>query len=269
VLATGKTVAPGCISTAHAGTAAEACVLPAGLFARRQTLEQQYSKQVSLGYLSHREAADHSHAQLRVVDQHYQALLSTLCEAANDGDTDFVDQCCADTNSDPLAGEMCNLAHYLADERGGAKRFVQSFPETPQEIAMLLDLDEMSYGPQGLLVKECGEIGPVELYVDKLFNLVALGDVQALGKFVSLSQHAEGGFAEGLDYRIKRLFVEQPRLVLEQWSVIRRDPDVKYVASEFDDDDEQATAERNFHKLCAQPSQACVEIERFISAPRD
>jgi hypothetical protein len=253
---------------AHAATTTDPCALPIGLFARRQALKQQYSEQVRSGYLSHKEAADHILAQLTVVDQHYRALLSTLCGAASDGDADVVDRCCGETDHDPLAGEMCNLAHYLADERE-AKHFVQNFPETPQKIAIFWDLDEVSYGRQGLLVKECGPIGGVDLYVDKLFNLAVLGDQQALEKFVNLTQHAEGEFAEGLGERMKRLFVENPRLVLEQWSVIRRDPHIQYVASDFVDDNEQATAERNFHKLCIRPSQACAEIERAISAPRD
>jgi hypothetical protein len=252
----------------QAATTTEACVLPVGLFARRQTLEQEYSKQVGNDYVSHKQAADHIQAQIRAVDRHYRALLSTLCGAASDGDADFVDQCCAETDHDPLAGEICNLAHYLADERGDAKRFVQAFPQTPQEIDILWNLDQISFGPQGLVVKECGPIGAVDLSVDKLFDLVALGDQQALGKFVNLSQHADGAFAEGLADRIKRLFVEKPRLVLEQWSVINQFPDIQEVCAEFVDD-EQATAERNFHELCARPSETCAEIQRAVSCPRD
>ncbi len=154
-------------------------MLPVGLYARRQTLKQQYSDQVRGGYLSHKEAADHIKAQLRVVDQPYQTLLSTLCVAASDGNSDFVGQCCAHTHHDPVAGEMCNLARYLADKHKTARRFVQDFPKTPQEIAVFWDLDEMSYGPQGLWVKECGPIGVVDLYIDNLFSLASLGDRRA------------------------------------------------------------------------------------------
>jgi hypothetical protein len=254
---------------AQAAMISQPCALPIGLFARRQALKQQLSEQVHSGYLSHKESADHIKARLRAVDQHYRALFSTMCGAASDRNAEVVDQCCAQTDHDPLAGEMCNLTRYLSDERGDAKRFVQNFPETRQEIAVLWDLDEVSYGPQGLVVKECGPIGGVDLYVDKLFNLAVLGDQQALEKFVSLTQHAEGEYAEGLNAEMNRLFVENPRFVLEQWSVIKRDPGIQYIASDFVDDDAQATAERNFHKLCVRPSQACSEIERAISAPRE
>jgi hypothetical protein len=253
---------------AHAATTTDPCVLPEGLFARRQNLKQQYSKKVGNDYLGHKQAADHIQAQIRAIDRHYRALLSTLCGAASDGNADIVDQCCAETNHDPLAAEMCNLARYLAHERGDAKRFVQAFPETPQEIDILWNLDQISYGPQGLVVKECGPIGVVDLNVDKLFDIAALGDQQALRKFVNLRQHAEGVYAEGLADRLKRLFVEKPRLVLKRWSVIKQFPDIQELCAEFVDD-EQATAERNFQQLCARPSQACTEIERAISCPRD
>jgi hypothetical protein len=253
---------------AHAGTTTGVCVLPVGLYGRRQTLKEQYSEQVLSGYPSHKEAADHIKAQLGVVDQKYRTLMSTLCGAANNGNGDIVDQCCAETDHDPLAGQMCNLARYLADQRGDAKRFVQAFPETPQEIERLWDLDQISNGPRGLVIKECGPISAVDLNVDKLFDLVAVGDRQALQKFVNLSQHAEGVYAEGLADRIKRLFVEKPRLVLDRWSVIRQFPGIQEICAEFVDD-EQATAERNFHNICAAPSQACAEVERAISCPRD
>jgi len=167
-----------------------------------------------------------------------------------------------------LAVEMCSLTHYLADGRVDAKRFIQAFPQTPQEIDMLWNLDQISFGPQGMVVKECGPIGVVDLNVDKLFDLVATGGRQALQKFVNLSQQAEGVYAEGLADRVKRLFVEKPRLVLDRWSVIRQVPDIQEICAEFVDD-EQATAERNFRNICAAPSKACAEIERAISCPRD
>jgi hypothetical protein len=251
---------------AHAATISEACVLPVGLYARRQMLEQPYSEQVREGYLSHKEAADHIKAQLGDVDQRYQALLSTLCGASSDGNKDFIRQCCADTDHhDPVAGEMCNLTRYLADERGSATLFVQDFPETPQDIGVFWNLDEISYGPQGLLVKDCGPIGPVDLSIDKLFGLASLGDRQALEKFVNLSLGAEGVYAEGLLDRIRRLFVENPRLVLDQWSIIKRFPNIQEIGVQFVDD-EQTTAKRNFHELCVRPSHTCAEINRAISS---
>lgn len=253
---------------AQAAPTTGACVLPAGLYARRQILKKQYSEQVGSGYLSHKAAVDHTKAQLRLVDQHYQELFSTLCGAARDGDTHLVAWCCAKVDHDPPAGEVCNLAHYLVDERGDSTRFVETFPETPQEITVLWNLEEITYGPQGSMVKDCGPSGLVDLYVDKLFHLVALGDRRALVKFVNLSHHAEGVFAEGLADRMKHLLVEKPRLVLEQWSIIKGFSHIQEIGAEFVDD-EQATAERNFDKLCARPSQACAEIQRAISSPRN
>lgn len=252
--------------TAGAAPLKKACELPEGLYAHLQTLKQQYSEQVRSGYLNHREAADRTKAQMRVLDQQYRVFLSTLCVAARHGNVQFVRQCCADADNDPMAEEICNLARYLADERGTAERFVQTFPDTSRQIGVLWDLDEISNGPQGLLVNACGSTGLVDLYLNKLFGLAAIGDRQALEKFVNLSQHAEGTYAEGLTDQIKSLFVENPRLVLDQWTVIRRFPHIREIGTEFVGD-EQATAERNFHELCVRPSPACLEIERDISPP--
>jgi hypothetical protein len=253
---------------ASAAPPKEACELPEGLYARRQTLKQQYFEQIRSGYLNREEAAKQTKAQINVLDQHYRALYSSLCAAAREQDTHSVEQCCANAGHDPIAEEMCNLARYLDNEQGTAKRFVETFPQTPREIGVLWELDEISNGPQGLLVTECGSIGLVDLYVNNLFDLVAMGDQEALEQFVNLSRHAEGAYAEGLTDQIKRLFVEKPSLVLDQWPVIRRFPNIEEVGAEFVDE-EQATVERNFHKLCVRPSQACTEIERDISAPRD
>jgi hypothetical protein len=254
--------------TASAAPPKEACELPEGLYARRQTLKQQYSEQIRTGYLNNKEAANQTMTQIRVLDQHYRTLYSRLCGAAREEDIYSIEQCCSNAGYDPIAEEICNLERYLDNEEGTTKSFVQTFPQTSREIGVLWELDEISNGPQGLLVTECGSIGLVDLYVNKLFGLVAIGDRQALQRFVNLSQHAEGAYADGLTDQIKTLFVEKPSLVLDQWPVIRRFPHIEEIGAEFIDE-EQATVERNFHKLCVRPSQTCAEIERAISAPRD
>ena len=89
-----------------------------------------------------------------------------------------------------------------------------SADSTKKEIGVLWELDEISNGPQGLLVTECGSLVSVDLYVNNLFDLVAMGDWEALEQFVNLSRHAEGVYAEGLTDQIKRLFVEKPSFCL-------------------------------------------------------
>ncbi len=244
------------------------CTLSPGVYARRQTLEQQYLERVGDNYLLHKSAADRIKMQLRQIDQRYQLLFSILCKAAGDGDSDQVASCCRQVGHDQAADEVCSLSYYLATERADSESFIASFPGTPEQIAVLWNLEDITYGPKGSMVTDCGPSGLVDLYVDELFHLVTLGNRQALLKFVNLSHYAEGVFAEGLADRMKRLFVEKPRLVLKDWSVIRGFSHIEEISAEFADS-EQATAERNFDNLCVTSSEACIEIKRAVGSARN
>ena len=155
----------------------------------------------------------------QAIDEEYRRFLGELAEASGSKDMSAVQACCEQAANDRAGALLCQLATYLTGGRTESKPFLDTFPSSRKDTAMLWDLDAIGGAAgRGLFPPK----GPSYKLVDELFLLVLDERDQAIGKYFNLSSHATGETAKYMDDQIKIFLRESPAVVVSQWMELRR-----------------------------------------------
>jgi hypothetical protein len=149
----------------------------------------------------------------------YSPFLSELADAVTHKDQPALQSCCDEASGDRAGGLLCQLATYLNSGRTDSKLFLESFPSSRKDTAMLWNLDAIAGAPGRSLFPPAG---PSHRLVDELFLLVLDEREQAIAKYFNLSSHATGDIAKHMDGQIRLLLRESPAVVVNQWLTLRR-----------------------------------------------
>ena len=121
--------------------------------------------------------------------------------------------------SDRAGALFCQLSLYLSGGRTDSAAFLEGFPSSKKEIALLWDLDAIA---GGLGKTAYPPKGPSYQLIDELFLLVMDERDAAIAKYFNLASHASGDAATYMDGQIRTFLKEAPSAVVNQWLVLRR-----------------------------------------------
>lgn len=157
--------------------------------------------------------------RLAAIDDQYRQFLGELSAAVERQDKDAVRACCDQAASDRAGGLFCKLSLYLTGGRTDSVTFLDGFPNSRKETAVLWDLDRIS-GSRGKTAYP--PKGPSYLLIDELFLLVMDERDTAIAKYFNLATHSGGDAASYMDRQIRSLLKEAPSVVVNQWLLLRR-----------------------------------------------
>jgi hypothetical protein len=172
-----------------------------------------------------------------------------------------VKACCDQAGSDRAGALFCQLSLYLSGGRTDSAAFLDGFPSSRKETALLWDLDPISgalgktaYPPQG----------PGYRLIDELFLLVMDERDAAMGKYFNLASHASGDTATYMDGQIRTFLKEAPSAVVNQWLVLRRyRPKLKIAAQSLKSSSSPAEMQKlvkTVQAFCGKENPDCPDI---------
>jgi hypothetical protein len=210
------------LSASLCGADAARCRLSRGLYEDRLTIVQKQgpADTVASGALLDPGNVTATPAgRLASIDQEYRQFLKELSAALQSKDAGAVTACCENAAGDRAGALFCQLSTYLNGSRKESSGFLELFPSSRKEIAMLWDLDRIA----GDSAKEFyPPKGPSYSLIDELFLLVMDERDTAIVKYFNLTSHATGDEAKYMDDRIKIFLKEAPAAVVNQWLLLRR-----------------------------------------------
>jgi hypothetical protein len=241
----------------------QTCSLPSGLYSERTRLEERYAKKVGNDYVKNKAVADDLLRQRRAVDQKYLKYMSRVAN----GTPETVRACCPPSQQDPVALRICALSSYMKGRRKNVASFLASVPANETSAHSLWIIDEIAHS-QGSGTDESKTpfqpFGPVSTYVNELYKLVLLGNQNAVRKYLSLFELADGDAAEGMEDDIEKLFLRKPALVAENWNVFRQYPKALASVDEMMSEDEKRQAVSSILKECSAKRLDCSSISSSL-----
>jgi len=239
------------------------CELSPDLFERRAVLVNQGAAPehpTKPGAMT----GDEQRAQIRAFNEQYYQFMMALSDDASQHRLAELKTCCAQNTHDPIALLTCRLALYLTNQIT-AKEFVEQFPVSG-DLNVFLALDAIAYVKDrpNSLPPLFGVGGPVDSYTTELLKLATKGDKQALQKYLQLYLRAGGVLADGMADQVKRLFLEHPEFVLNNWYTLKKN---MYVIPNLQDslsDDEKRQMRQNYAQYCHVNEGACREVIRAL-----
>jgi len=246
-----------------AQSVANPCKLPPDLFGRRALLVNQSAAPehpAKPGAMT----GDEQRAQIRAFNEQYYQFMMALSDDASQHRLAELKTCCGQNTHDPIALLTCRLALYLTNQIT-AKEFVQQFPVSG-DLNVFLALDAIAYvkDKPNRVPPLFGEGGPVDSYTTELLKLATKGDKQALQKYLQLYLRAGGVLADGMADQVKRLFLEHPEFVLNNWYTLKKN---MYVIPNLQDslsDDEKRQMRQKYAEYCHINESACREVTHAL-----
>ena len=153
------------------------------------------------------------------IDNEYRQFFTELTANAQSNDSDSLKACCNRAANDKAGALVCHLALYLDSGRKESASFLEQYPSTRKEFAMLTELSSV-FGDQGTSLYP--PKGPAYKLIDELFLLVLDQRDIAMTKYFALSKQASDDEADYMDAQIRAFLKEAPAAVVNQWLVLRR-----------------------------------------------
>jgi hypothetical protein len=157
--------------------------------------------------------------KLKAINKEYLQFLTELSEEVAHKDNHALQSCCEQASNDRAGALLCGLTTYLNGGRTDSTGFLELFPTTRKETAMLWELDALTgdigktlYPPQG----------PTRRLIDELFLLVMDERDVAITKYFNVATHATGDTANYMQGQMKTFLKEAPSAVVNQWLLLRR-----------------------------------------------
>jgi hypothetical protein len=164
-------------------------------------------------------------------------------------------------NHDRAGGLFCQLVSYLNGGRIESTAFLEAFPSTKKETAMLWELDAIA-AAQGKSMFP--PRGPSYELIDELFLLVMDGHQQAIKRYFHFSTNVNGEKARYLDEQIKIFLCESQYVVVTQWAMLRqykpRLQSVIRMIANGSSPTEMQKIRRAVKKICENENAECAEI---------
>jgi hypothetical protein len=204
--------------------------------------------------------------KLAAIDAQYRQFLEELSAAATRQDKDAVKACCDQAGSDRAGALFCHLTQYLGGGRTDAAAFLDGFPSSRKDTALLWDLDQIS----GSLGKTAyPPRGPSYRFIDETFLLVMDERDAAIAKYFNLATHAGGDAARYMDGQIRTLLKEAPSAVVNQWLELRRyRPKLKVAAKSLISSSSQAEMQKlvkTVQAFCDKGNPDCPDILKLYA----
>ena len=157
--------------------------------------------------------------KLAAIDQEYRRFLTELAAAIDHDDAAGLKACCDEAAGDRAGSLYCQLSQYLFGQRKESAAFIEQFPNSRKEFAMLWDLSAIA-GSAGKTLYP--PKGPSYRLIDELFLLVMDERELAITKYFNLATHASGEEAKYMEGQMSVFLKEAPAVVVNQWLVLRR-----------------------------------------------
>jgi len=240
------------------------CQLRKGLYERRLAL-------IASGAAYGGETSENTPAseELKAIDEEYFQLMSRLSDV--ESQEGAIAECCGADVQDPVAQIECKFARYLIAGRKDSRLLLESVPtdKVGRDALWTLDpiahfRDERDHNNIPSLFKP---YGPVTLYLDELYRLVARGNKEAISKYLNLYLYSDGEHAEEMDDQLLKLLRSHLGIVLGEWDVFRRHRKalLKFAAFLPNDEKKLLRAKVDASKECAVRSEPCSELKALLS----
>jgi hypothetical protein len=158
-------------------------------------------------------------SKLAAIENEYHGFFGELAAATQANDSDSIKACCDRAASDHAGALVCRLSLYLDGGRKESTLFLEQFPATRKEFALLFDLNSLA-GPAG--AKLFPPRGPGYRLIDELFLLVMDQRDIAITKYFNLANHVSDDESTYMDAQIRQFLKEAPAAVVNQWLILRR-----------------------------------------------
>jgi hypothetical protein len=241
----------------------QTCSLSPGLYSERTRLEERYAKEVGNDYAQNKAVADDLLRQRRAVDQKYLKYMSRVANGA----PETVRGCCPPSQQDPVALRICALSSYMKGGRKNVASFLATVPANEASAHSLWILDEIAHS-QGSGTDESKipfqPLEPVSTYVNELYKLVLAGNQNAVRKYLSLFELADGDAAEGMEDDIERLFLRKPALVAKNWNIFRQYPKALATVDEMMSEGDKHQAVSSILKECSAKRLDCGSLSSSL-----
>jgi hypothetical protein len=216
-LLSGVALLPALLWSAEAGR----CQLSKNLYEDRLTLTQKQgpAETPATGALLAPGSATTPASKLAAIDGQYRGFFSELEAATKSKEDALLKACCDKASADRAGALVCALSRYLNGGRKDSTPFLEQFPASRKEVAMLWELNAISLTAGASLFPP---EGPGYKLVDELFLLVLDEREVAIAKYFNLASHATGDEAAYMDGQIRVFLKEAPAVVVHQWLVLRR-----------------------------------------------
>ena len=240
----------------------QTCSLPPDLYRERVRLVERYAEEVGNNYLQNKAAYDDILQKKRAVDQKYFEYMGRVAN----GTSETIRECCPSSQEDLIALRICALSSYLQSGRKNVESFLASVPGDQKSAQSLWLLDEIVYSHEREAANQIPfrPLGPVTSYLSELYKLVLKGEQEAIRKYLSLVPLAEGDAGEQMAAQGQKLFLDHPRLMIENWDIFGKYPETLETIREMMSTQEKHQALSAVQKECSTKRRNCREISSFL-----
>lgn len=214
------------------------------------------------------EANFDSSATLNANDKRYLASFEKFRNLMEQKNTQTLKQAC--NSSEPALQIICGLLIYLSEDKKNPHLFIAKVPQTESEtkwiwywdVILLRNPDDKTLAlfPSGFASK----------YIDEIASLIELMPDEALQRLLILLTHADGLYAEYLDYKLITIFKNNPVIIYNHWHKIRR-----YIKSlqrviDYAVDEEIFLIKKKIDYFCSNKphTQRCREIQSLLAGQK-
>jgi hypothetical protein len=238
----------------------------AGLYERRQEFESKYAEVVGEKYIEER--AQYYKAQIEQIDEKYRSVILNVFFHYEKGDIDAVRISCDAMRCDPYLFFVCKLLDYKIS--GDSEEFLKGIPTERDEMKDLFEVDSIIFKFPYYESQPHPDIFDkqafVDLFLDTIYELAANGNSVAIERLLGIFRCAGGEYGEYIDEQLLRLFAEHPRVVLDNWSTIRKYQSIINFSTTLYSEKADALIQ-SYQALCeesGQGSQHCGEVIEFL-----
>jgi hypothetical protein len=102
------------------------------------------------------------------------------------------------------------------------------------------------------------------MYITTLFNLAQEPNKIALKKYMDLYLAADGAYAELMEDQLEHLFLEQPKKVVENWSIIASNRRALSDLNRSLSAEQKRNIMSNVHPYCSRNVSACNGLKAIL-----